>query len=329
MISAALTAVAAAFGPAIGGLLVQVGGWRTVFLVNPAVALVAGLTAARVLTDSRGEAPKGFPDILGAVVFAVAIGLLTLAIVQGQTWGWQSGRTLLALTAAAGLLGAFIVRTCRHESPLFDRQLLKARRFNLANVSHATVIAGFSGYTLVNVLFLSGVWHYSALQVGGALSPGPIIATVVGLRSPHLVKRFGFPGVLVPGGFLWSVGVAWFAVASTGRSEFLAVWLPGAVIAGTGAGLVVGPGASAALSAAPTRAFGAASGVQQVCRALGAAIGVDLAVAFLATHAGVASLHDSQQAWIVFAGILAVGAVSSLAFGSTKPEESNEHSRRR
>jgi NTE family protein len=314
-ISAAVAALAAGISPALGGLLVHLDSWRLVFLVNLPIGVTALALSSRVLRESRGARPKAFPDLLGALLFALAIGALALAIVQGQSWGWASARVLGAFAAAAALMTAFVFRSRRQAEPLFDRSLVRCRPFVTASTAHAVAMAGFFGYTLVNVLFLTTVWNYSLLQAGGALTPGPLIAAFVGALSSRLVARTGFAKLLVPGGLLWAAAIVWLVSASGTQPDFVGVWLPAVVVGGIGAGLIVPLGASAAITAAPGDRFGAASGLQQVTRSVGAAIGVAVAVAILSAQSDPVALTGYHTAWLLAAGCIMLGGVASLTFG--------------
>ena len=96
--------------------------------------------------------------------------------------------------------------------------------------------AGFYGYTLTNVLFLTGVWRYSALQAGLALTPGPFVAAAVAGPTSRLAQRIGHRPVLVAGGLIWGGAVLWFVERVGVQPDFLGEWLPGIVLLGIGAG---------------------------------------------------------------------------------------------
>src|SRR5713101_1877134 len=168
-------AVAAAAGPPIGGLLVQAS-WRWVFLVNLPIGLVTALLAARVLRESRDPDGKRFPDLAGAALLVLASSALMLAIVQGQSWGWTSGRVLGLLVGSAVLTAAFLYRSVRHAAPVLELGLFRSRAFSAANIASTLFFAAFGAMLLSNVLFLTRVWHEDILTAGLQISPGPIMA---------------------------------------------------------------------------------------------------------------------------------------------------------
>src|SRR3954454_10932992 len=125
---AATGALAAAVGPAVGGVLAEAS-WRWVFLVNLPVGVAALIAAAKLVPDSRDPRAGRIPDLLGAVVLALAIGALSLGLVQGPEWGWTSSATLAALLGAAVGLGLFWVRAVRHPVPVVEPALLRVPAF--------------------------------------------------------------------------------------------------------------------------------------------------------------------------------------------------------
>src|SRR5205807_1343028 len=189
----AVAAAAAGLGPSLGGVLVAAADWRLVFLVNLPIGVVAIVLARRYLVESRTPGRRRLPDLSGALLFAVAVAALVLGVVKGQEWGWTNARTVGSF-AVAVLLGAVFVWRCTwHRSPLVDLQLLRIRTFSAANGMTVIASAGFYGYTLTNVLFLTGVWRYSVLQAGLALTPGPFVAAAVAGPTSRHAHRVGHP----------------------------------------------------------------------------------------------------------------------------------------
>ena len=232
----AVGAAAAGFGPSLGGLLVAAANWRLVFGVNIPIGVAAAWLARRRLAESRAPGRRRVPDLLSTLLFAIAVGALVLGVVKGQEWGWGSAR-IIGCLAAALAIGAVVVWRCTwHRSPIIDLSLLKIRTFSVANAMTVIGAAGFYGYTLSNVLFLTGVWRYSVLQAGLALTIGPVVAVVVAGPTSRLVQRIGPRPVLVVGGLAWGGAVMWFVERVGMRPDFAGQWLPGMVLLGIGAG---------------------------------------------------------------------------------------------
>jgi NTE family protein len=156
----ASAALASGLGPPIGGLLVELGDWRWAFLVNLPFGLVALLVARRALVESRAPGRRTMPDLGGSALFALALGLVTLGIVQGNEWGWTSVGVLSCFVVAAVLLAAFIASSRRHRSPLLDPELLRIRAFFVANTATIAAGMGFYAYLLTNILW-PPAWPWS------------------------------------------------------------------------------------------------------------------------------------------------------------------------
>src|SRR5205085_12454787 len=133
----AIAALAAAVGPTVGGLLVDEWGWRSVFLVNVPVGVVAFVLAHRLMPESRESAHTRFPDPIGILLLAGALSLLALGIVQSDQWHWGSTRTIAVLAGGLAVLGAFVARTLDHPHPALDLSLFGARSFRWANIATA------------------------------------------------------------------------------------------------------------------------------------------------------------------------------------------------
>ncbi len=129
----AVAAAAAGLGPSLGGILVSVANWRLVFLVNLPIGVVAVVLARRQLIESRAPGRRRMPDMVGALLFALAIASLVLGVVKGSEWGWGSPRVLGAFAAALVLGAVFVWRCSWHRSPIIDLGLLRGRTFSAAN----------------------------------------------------------------------------------------------------------------------------------------------------------------------------------------------------
>ena len=310
---AAVAALAAGIGPPLGGLLITASSWRLVFLVNIPIGLLAIALSGRALVESRAPGRRRIPDLAGGVMLALAVGALVLAVVKAPEWGWGDGRVLGAFLAALVFGGAFVFRSGRHRTPVVDLSLLRIRAFALSNAITVVMAGGFYAYTLCNVLFLTGVWRYSILSAGLALTPGPIIAIAVAGPGSRLVERFGHRAVAVPGALIWMAGMLYFATSMQLTPDFLGLWLPGMAILGVGAGLSFPTLSAAAVGSVPGPRFAIASSLNSVARQIGAALGVAALTAVLAKPARGQALASFHHGWLFAAGCFLAGAIGCLA----------------
>jgi NTE family protein len=316
----AVAAAAAGLGPSLGGLLVAAANWRLVFLVNLPIGAAAIVLARRHLVESRAPGRRRLPDLAGALLFALAIGALVLGVVKGQEWGWGSPRTVGAFSTAVVLGALFAWRCTWHRSPIVDLQLLRIRTFSAANAMTIIAAAGFYGYTLTNVLFLTGVWRYTVLQAGLALTPGPFVAAAVAGPTSRLVQRIGHRPVLVAGGLIWGGAVVWFIERVGTTPQFVTEWLPGIVLLGIGAGTLFPNLSGAAVASAPGESFATATGLNSVSRQVGAALGVALVVAIIGTPSPLHALAAFDDAWKFGAACLFTAGVGCLLVGRVVTE---------
>jgi NTE family protein len=317
----AVAAGAAGLGPSLGGLLVSVDDWRLVFLVNIPIGIAAVILARRLLVESRAPGRRRMPDVPGALLFAFAIAALVLGVVKGQEWGWGSVRIIVSFAAAIALGAVFVWRCTWHRAPIIDLSLFRIRTFSAANGMTVIAAAGFYGYTLTNVLFLTGVWRYSVLQAGLAMTPGPFVAAAVAGPTSRLVQRFGYRPVLVAGGLIWGGAVLWFVERVGLRPDFLGEWLPGILMLGVGAGTLLPNISGAAVASAPGEDFATATGLNSVSRQVGAALGVAIVVAIIGTPTPLTAAAAFQHAWTFGSACLFAAGLGCLLVGRVKTEK--------
>jgi EmrB/QacA subfamily drug resistance transporter len=290
----AISGVAAALGPPIGGLLVQLS-WHWIFLVNVPLGLITALVAIRVLDEAK-EPEDGRPDLLGALMLALGIGVLTLGIVQGPAWGWSDPRVVGSFVAAVAFVSAFLWRSANHHSPVIELPLLRVRSFALANLATLVFFMGFGAMLLSGVLLLTEVWGWSELRAGFALAPGPLTAAIFAAPSGRLGARIGQRPVATVGGLVFAGGFA-FMLASVGpQPEYATTFLPAFILGGAGVGLTLGTLPAAATASLPPGRFATGSAVFGMARQLGSAIGVAVLVA-LVDSAGGDLLHGIRGGW--------------------------------
>jgi NTE family protein len=319
----ALAAVAAGVGPPLGALLITASSWRLVFLINVPLGLLTFVLARRVIVESRAPGRRRLPDLLGGLVLALAIAALVLAVVKGGEWGWVNGRVLGAFGASLLLGWYFVVRATRARSPVIDPALLRIPGFVLSNVATVLMSTGFFAYTLGNVLFLTGVWHYSILQAGLALTPEPILALALAEPTIRLLRRMAqdlaHRLLLVLGALIWASGMAYLALRLGSKPDFLGGWLPGMAILGVGGGLALPTLSSMAIGSVPGPRFAVATSLNSVATQFGAALGVAILIAI----AGAETLHTLREGWLFAGACLLAGALPCLVLVVTGTQEAH------
>jgi EmrB/QacA subfamily drug resistance transporter len=302
----AAAAAAAAVGPTLGGALVELADWRLVFLVNLPLGAAIVLAGQRRLAK-RPPADSRLPDLPGAVMLALSLALVTLAIVEGNDWGWMAAATLGCFAAAAALLGGVIARSMHHPRPIVDPELFAHGSFRIGNLGTLLFAAAFFSLILGNVLFLTTVWGYTVLQAGAATLPGPTASTIFAGPAGRLADRFGHRAVIVPGTLFFAAGV--MVLRSAGAEpDWLGLWLPGSLLTGIGIGLAFPTLGSAAVRDVPDDRFATASAVNAAFRQIGAVLGTAILVAIVGEPATLAAALSVSNGAYLFSVLAALAA---------------------
>jgi EmrB/QacA subfamily drug resistance transporter len=317
----AVGGVAAALGPAIGGVLLELS-WRWIFLVNVPIGLATAIVAWRTLDEIREPNVGPRPDGIGAVELALGIGLLTAGIVKGPDWGWADPRILTAFVGSVVLVVAFVFRSARHPAPVLDLPMLRIRSFSVANTAALVFFAGFGAMLLSSVLLLTEVWRFSVLHAGLALMPGPLMAAIFAAPAGRLGAKIGQAPVIAAGGLVFAAGFAVNLSLLSETPDYAGSFLPGFLLGGIGVGLVLGPLPAAATRALPPDRFATGTAVFGMARQLGAAIGVAVLVALLADPAPDQLFSHLERGWAFALGTGVVAGLLALGIGSPKKEAS-------
>jgi EmrB/QacA subfamily drug resistance transporter len=271
-------------GVLLGGILTNSLDWHWIFLVNLPIGVAVVVLSLKLLPGGRTRAASGRLDVAGAVTVTAALMLAVYAIVNGNRYGWTSGRTLGMLGSAVALLGLFVAIESRVRSPLMPLGILRLRNVATANVVGVLWAAAMFAWFFLSALYLQLVLGYSPLQVGLAFLPGNVVMGVlsVGL-SAKLVMRFGIKPPLAVGLVCASIGLVLFARAPVGGS-FVVHVLPSMILLGLGAGIAFNPVLLAAMSDVAPEESGLASGVVNTAFMMGGALGLAVLASLAASR---------------------------------------------
>ncbi|MGR7025736.1 MFS transporter [Geodermatophilus sp. URMC 62] len=255
----ALGGIAGLAGPLLGGVLVDAGSWRLVFLLNVPVAVVVLAVAGRHVPESRGGGRHGRFDVAGAALAAAALGCLTYALI---TAGERASTLAVGPPVAAALAAgtAFVVRERRVAEPVLPPRLFASRQFTGANLATFAVYAAVGGLSLFLVLQLQTVLGYGATAAGAAVLPSILLITLLSSRAGALAARTGLRLPMTVGPLVAAAGTLWLAGVD-GTAPYAVEVLPGSLLQGLGMALTVAPLTATVLAAAPESMTGVASGV--------------------------------------------------------------------
>ncbi|WP_227997756.1 MFS transporter [Nocardia australiensis] len=295
--------VAGALGPFLGGWLIDVAGWQSIFFINVPLALVVVLVTLRRVPESHDPNATAHLDIPGAVVVALGLGALTFGLIDS---------TPLLMLAGVVLLAVFVVIEMRSDHPLVPPSLFTSRVFTAANLVTLVVYAALGGVFFLLVMQLQLVAGYSPLMSGVATVPITLIMLVLSAPAGRWAQVHG-PRIPMTVGPLLAAGGLVLLLRIGANTTYLTDVLPGVLVFGLGLSVLVAPLTGAVLGAVPASEAGIASGVNNAV----ARTAQLLAVAALPGLAGISgSLSDPVEfdrgfgvaIWICV-GLLVAGAL--------------------
>lgn len=309
--------IGAAIGPFLGGWLVDGPGWRWVFLLNVPLALLCAPIAVRHVPESADGRAHGRFDVLGAALGALALALVTYALIEAR-----NGSVAVALAAVAGVAAgiAFVYVEKRSPDPMMPPDIFASRQFTAVNLVTFCVYAAFGGFFFLTALQLQVVAGYSALGAGTALLPTTALMLLFSARSGELAERIG-PRIPLTVGPLLCAAAMLLMLRVGPDASYLTDVLPALLVMGCGMVTLVAPLTATVLASVETARAGLASGINNAAaRAAGL-----IAVAALPLLAGMgpeayrspAAFNDAfHRAMPLCAAILVVGA--ALAFTAVR-----------
>ncbi len=275
--------VGAVVGLLLAGVLVDHVSVSAIFWLLLAVAAVLALVVLAVVPESPGRSAEPV-DVAGALLLGGALGLVTVAISQGNTWGWSSSRTGMFFLAAIVTLVAFIARERIAQSPLLDPRALAARSVWSANV--AMFALGFSLLIVFTLVPLIGAYPkltgyglgLSVTQVGLVLVPGSVATLVGGTAGGRLIHRTGARAQALAATLMATVSYVLFAVLS----PTVAVLALASIPLGFAIGLGLGAITDLVAIASPPSQTATNVGFNTVLRVVATALGAQVAIAVVA-----------------------------------------------
>lgn len=273
----AMGAVAAAVGPTLGGVLVQYVSWHWIFYVNVPIGIVAIVGALLIVPEHRGDVASASIDLPGIGFSGVAFFALTLGLIQGNSWGWSSGRILGLLIGAVVLLVLFALWEWRSRSPMLNLKLFRIRSFSSATASMFFIGTAVGGALFLLVIFMVDVLGYTELRAAIAVTPMPAVGLVLAPLVGKMLDKIG-PNVLAAiGGVLFAISL--FLVAQLGTDASMGDIAWRIVIMGAGFTFSMPSLTAAGMGSLPEPSRGVGSGVVNTGRQFGFVLGVAIFIA--------------------------------------------------
>jgi EmrB/QacA subfamily drug resistance transporter len=269
---AGVSALALAIGPVLGGFLTEQVSWRAIFYINLPVGVLAVLAAMFVVRESRDTTVGRKVDYLGVGILTVALSALVLALIEGNSWGWDSTAVLALLIASGVSLVTFVVTENRVSAPIIEFGLFKSRNF-IGSVITAFIISfAMMGVFFFLALYMQNILGYTALEAGVRFLPTTLVIMVLSPISGRLADRIGPRWPIVTGMAMIALSLYLFSRIDNGTT--FSQLLPSFLLLGAGIGLTMSPMSTAAMNAVSKTKAGVASGVLSMFRMIGGTFGV-------------------------------------------------------
>lgn len=312
----AWTGIAMVIGPLLGGLLVDIGSWRLIFLMN-VLPIAVTLWLLRLLPiEHKARQPLRKLDLLGASLGVIALGGPVFALIEQSRLGWSSPAIYLPLVLGIIAFGLFIWRERKAPYPMLPLSLFTVRNFSVGNIATAAIYGGLAIATFVITVFIQEVGGYTALQSGFALLPLSIIMFLFSSYFGSLASRFGPRWFMAIGPIIAACGFLAMLLV-TPEVHYWTQLLPGILLFGVGLSITVAPLTTAILGAINKKQSGIASAVNNtVSRVAGL-----IAIAGIGTIMGpVLDIEAFYRGCITIAILLAIGGLVS-AIGIRNPKQ--------
>jgi EmrB/QacA subfamily drug resistance transporter len=321
----ATTGLSMGVGPVLGGFLVENFGWRSVFLVNVPIGLVA-LAATRTLIESKSATPRPL-DFPGQLSIGGSLFLATYALISAPLVGWGSPVTVAMFAAAVVLFGAFVAVEARTRQPMLPLSVFKNRGLTGSFLLGVIAFLAFGSFLFFNTLYLQEVRGLSPLKAGLLILPTTAVALFLSPISGHLT---GTRGARFPTGMATLFTAAGMGLLAVTLSSTTPIYLllVAYLLIGFGQGLINPPLTNAAVSGLPRDQAGVAGAIMTTARQIGSNLGIALVGAVIfsiatslnnAQHVANRALQTLQGGTNYDIGVrygdLVAGALSLLSFG--------------
>jgi MFS family permease len=290
--------------------------WRWICLVNLPIGIFTLALGLRILPEVRAGAGAHVPDPVSMLSLLAAVTLLIFGTVEGSTWGWGSPGVIASLAGAAAAGALTVRRAFTQDNAVIEANLFSSREIATASTALFLFFIAFATMLLISVLYLQDLWHYSALDAGLGIAPGPMTAAVFAINSGRISTRFGRAVPALIGSAAMPLSGLYWLLFATATPDYL-VFLPGMILGGVGAGMTQAPLFASAATLTAARAT-TGSAVLNMARQVGSAVGVAVLVALMASQHPDA-LGQFDRGWALQFGAAGAAALVVLVQGVLRP----------
>jgi EmrB/QacA subfamily drug resistance transporter len=317
----AVTGLAVASGPVVGGVVVNGLDWTWIFWLNVPIGLIAAPLALTRMRESYG--PNTGLDLPGlGLVSAGALGLVW-GLVRGNSAGWGSPEVVGTLAAGALLIAAFVTYERRAEDPMIPISFFRSRAFSAGNLAIFTVFGSLFAEVYFFSQFLQTGLGYDVLGAGLRLMPWTGTFLLVGPIAGAMADRIGERPLMVTGLLIQAAATTWIALQASADMSYGEFIVP-VIVAGIGISMAIPSAQNSVLGSVAQEAVGKAAGTNSVMRELGGVFGIAIAVAVFAGAGSYATPQTFVDGFGPAAGVAAALALIGAVAGSFLPGHDSE-----
>ena len=273
----AVAGVATIAGPTLGGLLVSAFDWRYIFFINVPIGALVIAMGFVLIPDIRVGARHRL-DVPGVLLATAGLLAICYGLVEGQKYNWGHITSFISIPVVLGagvvLIAVFMLVQARTQDrePLVPFALFRDRNFSLMNWVSGVLSVGMMGIFLPFTIYLQSALGFSALKAGLTMAPASFVSMFVAPAAGRMTDRIGGKYILLSGLMLFAVGFGLTAAIATPHSSWQD-FVPTLAVAGVGIGCTFAPMTTIAMRNVEPRVAGAASGMINTVRQVGAVIG--------------------------------------------------------